>query len=64
MGAGAGDAVGESGPREILVSQDDLENARQRRFVVLPELVATVEGKLKGTLREHQPGQPAGTRGH
>jgi hypothetical protein len=29
MGAGAGDAVGDSGPREILVAQDDLENARQ-----------------------------------
>jgi hypothetical protein len=28
-GAGAGDAVGDSGPREILVAQDDLENARQ-----------------------------------
>lgn len=29
MGAGAGDAVGDSGPREILVAQDDLERARQ-----------------------------------
>jgi hypothetical protein len=29
MGAGAGDAVGDSGPREILVARDDLENARQ-----------------------------------
>jgi hypothetical protein len=29
MGAGAGDAVGDSGPREILVAQDDLESARQ-----------------------------------
>ena len=29
VGAGAGDAVGDSGPREILVAQDDLENARQ-----------------------------------
>jgi Putative prokaryotic signal transducing protein len=29
MGAGAGDAVGESGPREILVAQNELENARQ-----------------------------------
>jgi sugar/nucleoside kinase (ribokinase family) len=34
MGAGAGDAVGDSGPREILVAREDLENARQ--------LVATV----------------------
>jgi hypothetical protein len=30
MGAGAGDAVGDSGPREILVAREDLENARQR----------------------------------
>jgi hypothetical protein len=29
MGAGAGDAVGDSGPREVLVARDDLENARQ-----------------------------------
>ena len=29
MGAGAGDAVGSSGPREILVARDDLESARQ-----------------------------------
>ena len=29
MGAGAGDAVGDSGPREILVARDDLESARQ-----------------------------------
>jgi hypothetical protein len=29
MGAGAGNAVGDSGPREILVARDDLENARQ-----------------------------------
>jgi hypothetical protein len=29
MGAGAGDAVGDTGPREILVARDDLENARQ-----------------------------------
>ena len=29
MGAGASDALGDSGPREILVAQDDLENARQ-----------------------------------
>ena len=29
MGAGAGDAVGDSGPREILVARDDLERARQ-----------------------------------
>ena len=29
MGAGAGDAVGDSGPREILVGRDDLESARQ-----------------------------------
>jgi hypothetical protein len=29
MGAGAGDAVGDSGPREILVLRDDLENAQQ-----------------------------------
>jgi hypothetical protein len=29
MGAGAGDAVGDNGPREILVSRDDLESARQ-----------------------------------
>lgn len=29
MGAGAGDAVGDSGPREILVARDHLENARQ-----------------------------------
>ena len=29
MGAGAGDAVGSSGPREIVVARDDLENARQ-----------------------------------
>ena len=29
MGAGAGDAVGDTGPREILVAADDLENARQ-----------------------------------
>jgi hypothetical protein len=28
MGAGAGDAVGSSGPREILVARDDLESAR------------------------------------
>jgi hypothetical protein len=26
---GAGDAVGDSGPREILVAQDDLERAQQ-----------------------------------
>jgi sugar/nucleoside kinase (ribokinase family) len=29
VGAGAGDAVGDSGPREILVARDDLENARE-----------------------------------
>ena len=29
VGAGAGDAVGDSGPREILVARDDLESARQ-----------------------------------
>jgi hypothetical protein len=29
IGAGAGDAVGDSGPREILVARDNLENARQ-----------------------------------
>jgi hypothetical protein len=29
MGAGAGDAVGDSSPHEILVARDDLENARQ-----------------------------------
>jgi hypothetical protein len=29
VGAGAGDAVGDSGPREILVALDDLESARQ-----------------------------------
>jgi Putative prokaryotic signal transducing protein len=29
MGAGAGDAIGDSGPREILVSRDDLERARE-----------------------------------
>ena len=28
-GAGAGDAVGANGPREILVAQDSLESARQ-----------------------------------
>jgi hypothetical protein len=27
--AGAGDPVGDSGPREILVARDNLENARQ-----------------------------------
>lgn len=29
MGAGAGDAVGDSGPREILVARDDLGNAQR-----------------------------------
>jgi hypothetical protein len=29
IGAGAGDAVGDSGPREVLVARDNLENARQ-----------------------------------
>ena len=29
IGAGAGDAVGDSGPREILVARDDLESAQQ-----------------------------------
>jgi hypothetical protein len=29
VGAGAGDAVGDSGPREVLVARDDLESARQ-----------------------------------
>ena len=29
VGAGAGDGVGDSGPREILVARDDLEIARQ-----------------------------------
>ena len=29
MGAGAGDAVGDGGPREILVARDDLESAQQ-----------------------------------
>ena len=29
MGAGAGDAVGDGGPREILVGRDDLESAQQ-----------------------------------
>jgi hypothetical protein len=29
VGAGAGDAVGDSGPREILVARDDLGNARR-----------------------------------
>ena len=29
VGAGAGDAVGDSGPRENLVARDDLESARQ-----------------------------------
>ena len=35
LGAGAGDAVGDSGPREILVGSDDLARAH--------ELVAGVE---------------------
>jgi hypothetical protein len=29
IGAGAGDTVGDSSPREILVARADLENARQ-----------------------------------
>jgi hypothetical protein len=29
VGAGAGDAVGDSGPREVLVARDDLESARR-----------------------------------
>jgi hypothetical protein len=29
VGAGAGDALGDSGPREILVARDDLESAPQ-----------------------------------
>jgi Putative prokaryotic signal transducing protein len=29
VGAGAGDAVGDTGPREILVAHDDLERARE-----------------------------------
>ena len=29
MGAGAGDAVGDTGPREILVAGDNLDRARQ-----------------------------------
>jgi hypothetical protein len=29
IGAGAGDGVGDSGPREIVVARDDLESARQ-----------------------------------
>jgi hypothetical protein len=29
VGAGAGDAVGDSGPREILVEPDDLERAQE-----------------------------------
>jgi len=29
IGAGAGDAVGSSGPREILVPRDDFESARR-----------------------------------
>ncbi len=29
VGAGAGDAVGDTGPREILVAQDDLDRARE-----------------------------------
>jgi Flp pilus assembly protein CpaB len=29
VGAGAGDAVGDSGPREILVAEDDLERAQE-----------------------------------
>jgi hypothetical protein len=29
VGAGVGDAIGDSGPREILVARDDLESARQ-----------------------------------
>ena len=29
MGAGAGDAVGDSGPREVLVAQNDLDRARE-----------------------------------
>jgi hypothetical protein len=29
MGAGAGDAVGDGGPREILVAREDLESAQQ-----------------------------------
>jgi hypothetical protein len=29
MGAGAGDAVGSTGPREILVARENLESARQ-----------------------------------
>jgi hypothetical protein len=36
VGAGAGDAVGDSGPREILVAPDDLERAQ--------ELVGTASG--------------------
>jgi hypothetical protein len=38
MGAGAGDAVGDSGPRGILVARDDLESARQ--LVSTPRSVA------------------------
>jgi hypothetical protein len=29
MGAGAGDAIGDTGPREILVGQDDLARAQE-----------------------------------
>jgi Putative prokaryotic signal transducing protein len=29
VSAGAGDAISDSGPREILVARDDLESARQ-----------------------------------
>jgi hypothetical protein len=29
MGAGAGDALGDGGPREIVVARDDLESAQQ-----------------------------------
>jgi hypothetical protein len=29
IGAGAGDAVGDSGPREILVARDDLMSAQE-----------------------------------
>jgi hypothetical protein len=39
VGAGAGDAVGDSGPREILVALDDLESARQ--------LVTTTPSRLR-----------------
>ena len=57
IGAGAGDAVGDGGPREILVLRDDLLTARQ-----LVTTDASPGPAAQGDLRHPAPSEQANAR--